>query len=78
MTPWQGFGPLRTRSGEIVIIRTMAETAASWDATGGEVDVRTSEIVVPVCALLALLAAQWILCSTIPGSNYYPPDGKLA
>jgi hypothetical protein len=37
-----------------------------------------SEIVVAGFALLALLLAQWMLCSAIPGTNYGGGDGKMA
>src|SRR5215472_15419627 len=43
--------------------------------TGGA---RLTEPMVAGLALLALLAAQWMLSSAIPGTNYYGNDGKMA
>src|SRR5262245_1985691 len=37
-----------------------------------------AEILIAVAALLLRLAAQWILSTTIRGTNYYGIDGKMA
>src|SRR5215217_5815234 len=47
------------------------------DATVGKRASAASEVVIAGCGLLMLLAAQWIVCSVIPGSNYYTLDGKM-
>src|SRR5215472_16015812 len=43
--------------------------------TGGA---RLNEPMVAGLALLALLVAQWMLSSAIPGTNYYGNDGRMA
>ena len=39
---------------------------------------RSYELAIVACALLALLAAQAMLCAAILGTNYYGVDGKMA
>jgi hypothetical protein len=48
------------------------------DGPGGRHVLRRDEVVVAGSALLVLLAAQWILCRIMPGSNYFGQDGKMA
>ncbi|MFL5086053.1 MAG: hypothetical protein ACJ8FP_14660 [Xanthobacteraceae bacterium] len=54
-----------------------AKAMAKGDATVGKRASAASEVVIAGCGLLMLLAAQWIACSVIPGSNYYALDGKM-
>src|SRR5262249_26169731 len=40
--------------------------------------IASSELLIAVAALLALLVAQWVLCAYVHGANYYGWDGKMA
>jgi hypothetical protein len=55
-----------------------ASLSENFRVPGGAPVLLCSEWVLVAIALTALLAAQALLCATIPGTNYYAADGKMA
>ena len=63
---------------DATVVAGSADACASAHPTATRGGIRATELMVAGLALLALLVAQWMLSSAIPGTNYYGNDGRMA